>query len=156
MARPTKYATPICVGLSIVALVGIVVGLVADSVMVPIVLLVPTVVYEAYRTEGRTTRWASWTMLVLLVGLIATRMLDVEFDLRELVGADVVRAGDREIPLGDLTVVLPAAMGALAIVLWTRTRGVYTRWLAAIVVVTSAAIVHLAAPEALGDLFGAA
>lgn len=156
MARPTKYATPICVGLSIVALVGIVVGLVADSVMVPIVLLVPTVVYEAYRTEGRTTRWASWTMLVLLVGLIATRMLDVEFDLREIVGADVVRAGDREIPLGDLTVVLPAAMGALAIVLWTRTRGVYTRWLAAIVVVTSAAIVHLAAPEALGDLFGAA
>lgn len=156
MARPTKYATPICVGLSIVALAGIVIGLVADSAMVPIVLLVPTVAYEAYRTEGRTTRWASWTMLVLLVALIATQLFDVEFDLREIVGADVVRAGDREIPLGDLTVVLPAAMGALAIVLWTRTRGVYTRWLAAIVVVTSAVIVRLAAPEALGDLLGAA
>lgn len=156
MARPTKHATPICIGLSVLALLGIVIGFVTDESLVPIVLLLPTVGYEAYRTEGRSTRWASWALLVLLIGLLVTHLFDVEFDLRELVGSDVVRAGDREIPLGDLTVVLPSAMAVLAIVLWTRTRGVYTRWLAAIIFVTSAVVIRIAAPEVLGDLLGAA
>jgi hypothetical protein len=43
-------------------------------------------------------------------------------------------------------------MGILAVALITRTRGIYTRWLAGIIFVASAAIVYLTAPEALGDL----
>lgn len=156
MARPTKYATPICIGLSVLALVGIVVGFATDEPLYPIGFLVPTVGYEAYRTEGKSTRWASWMLVVLLVSVVITRLFELEFDLRELVGADIVRVGEQNVPLGDLSVVLPALMVVLAAVLWTRTRGVYTRWLAAIIFVTSVIVVHLAAPEAVGDFLGAA
>lgn len=153
MARPTRYATPICLTLSAFAAVGIALGFLTEEVMYPVGFLVPTVAYEAYRTEGVSTRWASWTMAGLILALIFLVAFGVEFDLRELFGTDVTYVDGRTIPLGDVKVVFPAAMAVLSVVLWTRTRGVYTRWLAAIVFVTSAVIVHLSAPEALGDLF---
>jgi hypothetical protein len=59
MARPTTYATPICIGLTVLAAIGIVIGLLTEEVTWPIASLVPTVGYEAYRTEGPSTRWAS-------------------------------------------------------------------------------------------------
>lgn len=152
MARPTKYATPICIGLTILAALGIVIGLVAEEPLVPILFMAPAVGYEVYRTEGASTRWASWALAALIVGLIVVRLLEIDFDLRELIGTDISHLGGREIPLGDIKVVFPAAMAALAGLLWTRTRGIYTRWLAAIIFVTSAFVVYLTAPEWLGSL----
>ena len=152
MARPTTYATPICLALSVLAAVGIILGLVTEEVMYPIGFLVPTVGYEAYRTEGASTRWASWAMVGLIVALIVLVVAGVDYDLRELLGSDRTSVGGQDIPLGDIKVVFPAAIGILAVLLITRTRGVYTRWLAGIIFVTSAAIVYLTAPEALGDL----
>jgi len=152
MARPTTYATPICLALSVLAAVGIILGLVTEEVMYPIGFLVPTVGYEAYRTEGASTRWASWAMVGLVVALIVLVVAGVDYDLRELLGSDRTSVGGQDIPLGDIKVVFPAAIGILAVLLITRTRGVYTRWLAGIIFVTSAAIVYLTAPEALGDL----
>lgn len=145
MARPTKHAFTICLVLSVVAAAGIVTGLLTGESMYAIVLLAPTVGYEAYRTEGKSTRWASWLLAVLLVAVVVVRIAGFELDLRELVGSDVVRVGDDAVPLGDLTVVFPAAMALLAALLWTRTRGVYTRWLAAVIFVTSAAVTQIVA-----------
>jgi hypothetical protein len=152
MARPTRYATPICLVLTGLAVLGIVLGLVTEEVMWPVVLLVPTVAYEAYRTEGVSTRWASWTMAALMVALVVFVAFDVEYDLRQLLGGDVAYVGGEDIPLGDVKVVFPAAMAALSLVLWGRTRGIYTRWLAAIIFVTAAVIVYLRAPAELGSL----
>ncbi len=152
MARPTRYATPICLVLTGLAGLGIVLGFVTEEVMWPVALLVPTVAYEAYRTEGVSTRWASWTMAALMVALVAFVVFDVEYDLRQLLGGDVAYVGGEDIPLGDVKVVFPAAMAALSLVLWGRTRGIYTRWLAAIIFVTAAVIVYLRAPAELGNL----
>ena len=63
MAKPAKYATPICVA-SIIAIVAIIIGLVTSNALWIIILLLPAVAYEAYRTEGVSTRWASWLLLV--------------------------------------------------------------------------------------------
>ena len=52
MAKPTKYATPICLGLTVIAALGIILGLTTRSALVTTVALLPTVGYEAYRTEG--------------------------------------------------------------------------------------------------------
>jgi uncharacterized membrane protein YhaH (DUF805 family) len=152
MARPTTFATPICIGLTLLAGIGIVLGLMTEEVLYTVAFLMPTVAYEVYRTEGRSTRWASWAMALLVVALFAAVVAGFEFDLREIFGADVTYLDGQEIPLGDVKVVFPAIMAILAVVLWTRTRGTYTRWLAAIIFVTSAFVVHLSAPEMLGDL----
>lgn len=152
MARPTRHATPICLVLTALAAIGIVLGFVTDEVMWPVVLLVPTVAYEAYRTEGASTRWASWTMAALMVALVVFVVFDIEYDLRQLLGSDVAYVGGEDIPLGDVKVVFPAAMAILSVVLWGRTRGIYTRWLAAIIFVATAAIVYLRAPAEIARL----
>jgi hypothetical protein len=154
MAKPTTYATPICIVLTIAAALGIVLGVVTEEPLWTIALLAPSVGYEAYRTEGESTRWASWAMAALIVALLVMVVADVEFDLRELLGQDSTTVGDEQIPLGDVKVVFPAAMAALSLLLWTRTRGVYTRWLAAIILAGSVALVYVIAPDAVGDLFG--
>lgn len=152
MARPTTYATPICIGLTLLAGIGILIGFATENALWPIGFLIPTVGYEAYRTEGASTRWASWGLVALIAALFVATVASIEFDLRELLGRDVVYLGDTDIPLGDVKVVFPAGMALLAALLWTRTRGIYTRWLAAIIFATSAVVVHLTAPEMLGDL----
>jgi len=80
MAKPTKNATLICLVLSAVAAAGIVLGFVTEEIMWPIGLLVPTVAYEAYRTEGASTRWASWTLAALMVALIVVVLFDIDYD----------------------------------------------------------------------------
>jgi hypothetical protein len=152
LAKPTRYATPICLGLTVLAGLGILLGFVTDEVMWPVLLLIPTVAYEAYRTEGASTRWASWAMAALMLALVVVVVFDIEYDLRELFGTGVAYVGGEDIPLGDVRVVFPAVMAILAVVLWNRTRGIYTRWLAAIIFVTAAAIVYLRAPADLGNL----
>lgn len=54
MARPTKHAGVICTILGIVALAGIVLGILLSAPLITIVLLIPTAVYEVYRT-GRSS-----------------------------------------------------------------------------------------------------
>ena len=153
MARSTTHATPICLVLTGLAAVGILLGFVTDQVMYPIGFLVPAVAYEAYRTEGESTRWASWGLVALMLALVIVVVAGVDYDLRELLSRDVAYLGGERIPLGDVKVVFSAAMAALSVVLWTRTRGVYTRWLAAIIFVSAVAVVYLSAPAALGDIF---
>jgi len=153
MPRPIRYATPICLVLTGLAALGIVLGFLTDEVMYPIGFLLPTVAYEAYRTEGPSTRWASWTMAALMVALVVVAAFGIEFDLRRLFAADSTSVGGQTVPLGDVQVVFPAAMALLAAMLWTRTRGIYTRWLAAVIFVTAAAIVYLTAPDSFGDVF---
>lgn len=152
MARPTTYATQICLAVSVLAALGILIGILTGEVIYAVVLLVPAVAYEVYRTEGASTRLASWLLAVLTVALIVVTVFRISYDLSELFGMGQVSIVGEQVPLGDVSVVFPAAMGALSVVLFTRTRGVYTRWLAAVIFVTSAAVVWMTAPESLGDL----
>lgn len=66
MPEPTKYATPICLILTLLAIVGLVLGLWKNSPLIFAFFLLPIVAYEAYRTEGPSTSWASWTLLIIL------------------------------------------------------------------------------------------
>ena len=59
MAKPTKHATLICTIMTIVALIGILLGILFSKPIIIVACLIPTVIYEAYRTEGESTRWAS-------------------------------------------------------------------------------------------------
>lgn len=153
MAKPTTYATPICIAVTILAAIGITLGLVSGHVLYPVIFLLPAAGYAVYRTEGVSTMWASWAMLVLLVSMIALVVFDITYDIRQLFGESTT-VGGRRVPLGDIKTVWPALMAACAVILFTRTRGRYTRWLAAVVAATSVFIVYTVSPEAVGDLFG--
>ncbi len=152
MARPTKNATPICIGLSLLALVGIVVGLATSTPLVMVLVLIPVVAYEIYRVEGESTKWASWGMGAVLLGLVVLTIVDISWNLAEWLGQDSADVGGYLVPLGDIKSVGAAMLGALAIVLFFRTRGIYTRWLAVIIFVTVAALVYVLSPDVFRDL----
>ena len=51
MAKPTKHATLICTALTVLALIGILLGILTTMPLIIILFLLPTVVYEVYRSE---------------------------------------------------------------------------------------------------------
>lgn len=147
MAKPTKYATPICIGVSIAAFIGIVIGLLTKNPIWTIIFLLPAVVYEVYRTEGRSTKAASIGLLVVYILELILVLFRIEFDLAQYLGRTETYVASYRVPLGDLRVVGPAMMAVLSMVLYFRTRGKYTKWLAIIIFITSFAIVYTLDPE---------
>ena len=152
MAKPYKHATLICTVLTVLAVLGIIVGLLTSKPLIIIVLLLPAVVYEVYRTEGKSTKWAAWALLAVFVLEIIFVAANVSLDLAAFLGTSEKQLAGYKVPLGDVKVVAPTVMAVLSIVLLVRTRGRYTRWLAAIIIVTSFAIVYVLDSTVFGRL----
>lgn len=152
MAKPTKYAPHLCTLFMIFALVGIILGFVFSEPLIPIFLLIPAAIYEAYRTEGRSTKAASYILLVVLLAQIILVLFNINFNVAEFLGAEREYIGGYWVPLGDLQIVGPTIIAVLAVILFTRTRGIYTKWLAGIIFVTTLAIVYLIDPVVFQDL----
>ena len=152
MAKPYKYATLICAILSILALVGVIIGIIKSNPLITIILLLPTVVYEVYRTEGKSTKWASWGLLIVFIAEIILIVANISFDLAEFLGMTEKRIAGYTVPLGDIKVVGPAIMAVLAAILFVRTRGRYTKWLAVVIFITSFAVVYVLDPTIFAEL----
>lgn len=152
MAKPYKHATSICIVLSLLALLGIVLGVVKSNPLITIVFLLPTVIYEVYRTQGESTKWASWGLLFVFLAEIVLIVSNISFDLAEYLGVTEKYIGGYRVPLGDVKAVGPAIMAVLAIVLFVRTRGRYTKWLAVIIFITSFAILYALDPTIFARL----
>ena len=146
MAKPYQYATPICIFLSLFAFLGAVIGVIKSNPLIMIVFLLPTVIYEVYRTEGKSTKWASWALLAVLIAEIVLIVAKVSFDFAAFLGTTEEVVGGYTVPLGDIKVVGPVIMAVLAIILFTRTRGRYTKWLASIIFVASFIIIYTLDP----------
>ena len=152
MAKPTTYATPICIVLSILVIVGIVTGIWKHSPLVIIILLLPAVVYEAYRTEGESTRWASWVMLAIILAELVVIIFKINYDLVKLFDSNTLYVGYTYLPLGNLKVIFPIIMIILSFTLFFRTIGKYTKWLAVLIFISSIAIVYAIDPGMLKSL----
>ena len=152
MAKPYKNATPICIGLSILAALGIILALIAKSPILIVLFLIPTIAYEVYRTEGESTKLASWGMLVVFLIEAVLILFNVSFNLATFFGEDQKSVAGYLVPLGDIKVVGPTLMVILAIVLFIRTRGVYTRWLAVIIFISAFALIYTIAPGVFSEL----
>jgi hypothetical protein len=153
MAKPTKYAPHICTVVTILALIGVAVGLLKDSTLTIVILLLPATIYEVYRTEGKSTKSSSVIMLLLLIGQVFLVLFNVEFNLAEFLGTTQEYIGGYLVPLGEITVVGPTLMAVLAVILFVRTRGKFTRWLAAVIFITAFAIIYSVDPEIFTELF---
>lgn len=154
MAKPTKNAALICAIVSVIALIGIIIGILISKPIIIVILLLPAAVYEAYRTEGPSTKWASLVLVLLLILEIALIAANIDFDLATFFGASETTVVGYNIPLGDIKIVGPVVIGILSIILFTRTRGKYTKWLAVTIFITCFAIVYSLNPEIFGSLLG--
>ncbi len=148
MAKPTTYATPICLVLTLLAIIGIVLGLWKHSPLITTLLLLPTVGYEAYRTqEGASTKWTSWFLLFVLIAEVIFIIFHLNYDLAKFFGKEEQYLAGYWMPLGDIKVVTPALMAILSIILFFRTYGPYTKWLSVIIFITSFALVYILSPQ---------
>lgn len=147
MPKPTKNAPLICTILSIVAVVGIVVGLLTKIPLIPIFLLLPAVIYEVYRTEGDSTRLSSVLLLLVLIGEIILIIFNINWNLATFLGEETKTVASFTIALGDIKVVAPLLMAVLSVVLFIRTYGIYTKWLSVVIFVTAFAVVYIIDPE---------
>jgi len=152
MAKPYQYATPICLVLSLLAGLGIILGLSASNPLIIVLFLLPTILYEVYRTEGASTKLASWGLLIVFVLEILFIVGNINFDLASFLGTSQRYLAGHMVPLGDIKVVGPTIMAILSAVLFKRTRGRYTRWLAVIIFVSSFAIVYALDPTVFARL----
>jgi hypothetical protein len=152
MAKPTKYAPHICIAVTILALLGVVLGLLRNNPLFIVIFLLPATIYEVYRTEGKSTKTSSVLMLILLIAQIFLIALNIDFNLAEFLGTTEEYVGGYLVPLGQLTVVGPTLMAVLAVILFIRTRGKYTRWLAAVIFITAFAVIYTVDPEIFQEL----
>lgn len=150
--KPTKYAPHICTGVTILALIGIVIGLLSGNALWPVILLLPAALYQAYRTGGRSTKTASLLLVGVLILEIILLAFGVSFNLVEFLGTTQQRVGGYLVPLGDITIVGPTVMAVLSVILFTNTRGRFTKWLAVTIFVTCFAIVYTIDPETFNEL----
>ncbi|MDP3011786.1 MAG: hypothetical protein Q8N27_03635 [Candidatus Hydromicrobium sp.] len=156
MAKPTKYATLICTIVSILALIGIVIGIWLSKPLIIVIFLIPAAAYEVYRTEGPSTVWASWILLIVLILEIVLIVANINFDLASFFGESEKVVAGYTVPLGDIKIAGPIVMAILSIILFVRTRGRYTKWLAVVIFITCFAIVYAINPEIFKNLLGLA
>lgn len=156
MPKPTQYASLICTVLMIIAIIGIFVGYVNHLPLVIIGALLPTVIYEVYRTEGESTRASSWLMLAVLIAEAVFILYNINFDLGQYLGQSETYIAGSYIPLGDIKVLAPTILAILSAILFARTAGIYTKWLSVIIFITSFVLIYVIAPTALSSLIKAA
>lgn len=156
MAKPTKYATLICTIVSILAIIGIVIGIWLSKPLIIVIFLIPAAAYEVYRTEGPSTVWASWILLIVLILEIVLIAANISFDLASFFGESEKVVAGYTVPLGDIKIVGPIVMAILSIILFVRTRGRYTKWLAVVIFITCFVIVYVINPEIFKNLLGLA
>lgn len=152
MAKPYQNATAICLGLTLLAIVGVLWGLNALNPLIIMLFILPSVLYEVYRTEGKSTKLASWGLLIVFIAEILFIITGFSFNLAEFLQTGQERIAGYAIPLGDIKVVFPIIIAILSVILFKRTRGRYTKWLAVIIFAGAFAIVYSLDPTIFTSL----
>jgi len=142
MAKPYQNATQISIILTVIAMVGVALGLLLDQSLIILFLLLPTIGYEVYRTEGDSTRFSSLALLGVSIAEILMIIFNVKFDLIKFFGVEEKYVAGYSIPLGDIKVVGPAVIAILSVILFTRTYGKYTKWLSAVIFIAAFAVIY--------------
>lgn len=152
MAKEYEHATLICAIITVIALIGIIVGAYFKLPLMILFLMLPAVVYEIYRTEGVSTKFASLGMLVILIAEAVLIIANININLAHLAGgkAEITRY---RIPLGDVKMLGPVIIALLSGILIRRTAGKYTIWLAVVILVSSIALLYALNPDILSQLF---
>ncbi len=146
MAKPTKYASLICIILSALAIIGAGLSFWQKNPLILALFLLPVIIYEVYRTEGKSTKWASWVLLAIFILEIIFIIFKINFDLGAYLGKTDTTVAGYNVPLGDIKIVGPIIIAILSVILFVKTRGVYTKWLSVIIFLGSFVLIYLLNP----------
>jgi len=152
MAKPTKHATIICVVLSALAIIGAGLSIWQRSPLILVFFLLPAIAYEVYRTEGKSTKLASWVLLAIFILEIVFIVFKINFDIGAYLGKTETAVAGYNVPLGDIKIVGPIIVAILSVILFIRTRGIYTRWLAVVIFLGSFLLIYLLNPSIFQSL----
>ncbi len=152
MAKAYKKAGKICTILSVIAGIGIIIGLAQSSALIVIITLLPAAVYEVYRTEGKTTKAASWGMVGTLIGELVLILFNIDINIAEFLQQSQGTIAGYTVPFGNLQVLAPTLLGILSVILITKTWGKYTTWLAVINLVGAFSLIYILDPNIFSEL----
>lgn len=140
--RGGGFTTPatICILCSLFALAFILLSFGFNNPYLILIGYFPAVVYEAIRTAGPYTKLASVGMLLLIILEALALAGIINFNLATFLDQETAYVKGYWIPLGDVAFVFPLITVVLAILLFQRTAGRYTKWLSIIILVSSAAL----------------
>ncbi len=137
----------ICVILSVISAAGIISGFVLGNAAYMIAGLLPVAVYELMRTEGLINKFASISIIVLLILEAAAVIWNIKFNLADFLRSDSEYVQGYSIPLGDIKMVFPAILIVLSVVLVINTAGPYTKWLSVLIIISSLCIIYVISPK---------
>ncbi len=150
--KPYKDAQKICTILSIIAGLGVIIGLLQNAVLITIITLLPATVYAVYRTKGKSTKAASLGMLVVLSAELLLILFNIDINVAEFMQQSQGTIAGYTIPFANLQVLAPALLAILAVVLIKNTWGRYTTWLAIVNLFGAFAIVYILDPNIFSEL----
>lgn len=148
--QPEKKSTSpmtVCVIITLIALVGALVGMATKNALWMLLFLLPAVIYEVIRTEeGASTKTSSIILLVVVCLEIVLLLFGINFDLARFFGEEEKYIAGYSLPLGDIKVFGPLVTAILSTVLVFRTYGPYTRWLSIVIACGSLVAIFLISP----------
>lgn len=129
--------TKVCIFCSIFALSFIFLSFGFNNPYLILIGYFPAAVYEAWRTAGPYTKLASGMLVALIVLEWLALAGVIRFNLATFLGQETAYVKGYYLPLGDVIFVFPLLTVVLAILLFQRTAGRYTKWLSIIILVSS-------------------
>lgn len=146
----------ICSLLSVLAAIGIMISFATHNAVYLAFFLIPVIVYEIIRTEGVSTTFSSWMMLVVVVAEIIFILFGISYDIGKYLEMDSTWVGGQYVPLGDIKILGPALLAVFSLILVLRTAGPYTKWLGIIIFIAAFFMVYIISPVMFKDLLRSA
>lgn len=144
MAKSTRNAVLICGVLTVIVAIGTAASIYWKQPLAIIIAALPAAAYELYRTEGFATRLASAGVLAVLVAEIVLIVGKIELNIARFVGKYV-----GSMPVVDAKLAGPVVIALLAVMLVRRTAGIYTKWLAIVLLGAAVALFYTLDPVLL-------
>ena len=142
MAKSTKNAVLICSILTAVAVLASILGIIKSIPIAVALGMLPVAAYEVYRTEGITTKIASIGIFIILVIEVVIIAKGMKLD-----SIEALTQLKKTIPFLEISMIAPVLTAFLSFTLFRRTYGIYTRWLAAVILLTSIALLYSVNPS---------
>ena len=142
MAKSTKNAVLICSILTAVAVLASILGIIKSIPIAVVLGMVPVAAYETYRTEGITTKFASIGIFIILIIEVVIIAKGMKLD-----NIEALTRLKKTIPFLEISMIAPVLTAFLSFTLFRRTYGIYTRWLAAVILLTSIALLYSVNPS---------
>jgi len=152
----TISPTLVCTVLSILMIIGLILGFATKSALIVALFLLPVVAYEIYRTRGPYTSFSSWMIIVVLLAEIVLIVFNINYDLGKFLDLDYTYVGGQYVPLGDIKILGPTLLAIFSLILLLRTYGPYTKWLSVIIFVSAFIMVYILSPIMFKELIRSA